>query len=520
MSDLPPVLIVGAGPTGMTAALDLAHYGIPSIILDEDNHLSDGSRGIAYHWSALAVWEKLGAGEAMLAKGIAWSRRHTYFGTREVYTQNFAPPAPGALPSFLNLQQYYVERFLLDRIEAEPLIDLHWNHRVTAASQTPEGITLEAATTDGPRQFSARYVLACDGARSTLRKLLSLDFPGRTFEDRFLICDIRADLDTPREPRFFFNHPTHPGSTVLIHPQPDSVWRIDWQIGAGADSEAERSPERMDARIRAFIGDVPYKIVWLSDYRFHQRLLARFRHGNIFFLGDSAHLVAPFGARGMNSAVQDVENLVWKLALVLNGAAPDGLLDTYQAERWAAQAENQRVTIETMKFMAPSTRWQRLRRELILRLSIFYPPARKWVNSGRMSIPFVYGDSPLTLPDDGPVAAWKDAPVLGAKLADRPLTIWQDGGRTSVRLRRLTGSGFVVLYAARDEADAERFVREAPLPEGPVPCQAIPVLEGLAPLPAGSAILLRPDGHLAARRKSLDPGQIAEMIERICLLSH
>ena len=499
----------------MTAALDLAHYGISSLLLDEDNRLSEGSRGIAYHWSALAVWEKLGAGQAMLAKGIAWSRRHTYFGEKEIYTQDFGPAAPGALPSFLNLQQYYVERFLLDRIEAQPLIELHWNHRITDIRQTADSNTLEVETPDGPRQFSSRYVLACDGARSSLRKLLGLDFPGQTFGDRFLICDIRADLDFPPEPRFFFNHPTHPGSTVLIHPQPDGVWRIDWQIGAGADMEAERSPSRMHARIQAFIGDLSYEIVWLSDYRFHQRLLDRFRHGNVFFLGDAAHLVAPFGARGMNSAVQDVENLVWKLALVLNGVAPETLLDTYQFERWPAQAENQRVTINTMKFMAPSNRWSRLRRELILRLSGPFPPARKWVDSGRMSTPFVYSDSPLTLPDGAPVQIWKSPPVLGAKLADRPLIVWLDGHRSEVKLRTLTGSGFVILYLAQSEDDAAHFVRTACLPDGRIPSRVVPVLAGLAPLQPGNLLLLRPDGHLAARRPSLEPEKIGELVARV-----
>ena len=516
MSALAPVVIVGAGPAGMTAALDLAHYGIPSILLDEDTLQSEGSRAIAYHWSALAVWEKLGAAEAMLSKGIAWSRRYTYFREKEVYTQNFVPPLQGALPSFLNLQQYYIERFLLDRIEAQPLVDLRWNNRVTGFSQTNDSAELQVETPTGTQKISARYILACDGARSTMRKLLLLDFPGRSFDDRFLIADIRAALDLPPEPRFFFNHPAHPGPTILVHPQPDGVWRIDWQIGTGADVALERSPQRMDTRIRAFIGNVPYEIVWLSDYRFHQRLLARLRHGQVFFLGDAAHLVAPFGARGLNSAVQDVENLSWKLALVLKGDASEALLETYHTERWAAQAENQRVTINTMKFMAPSSRWGQLRRRLILQLSGIFPPARKWVDSGRMSIPFVYQDSPLNLPDKPADGDWKGSPTLGEKLSDRLLTVWQDGQRTEVRLRKLTGSGFVAIYIGRDEIDAARFSGAVHLLEEHIPCDVISVLDGHVSFPTGSIFLLRPDGHLAARRHSADPSEIGPLITRIC----
>ena len=516
MMDLPQVVIVGAGPAGMTAALDLAHYGIPSLVLDEGTLREEGSRAIAYHSTALAVWEKLGAAQAMLARGVAWSRRHTYFHEKEVYTQSFAPPLNDALPSFLNLGQYYVERFLLDQIETQPLVDLRWNHLVKGLKQSPESLTLEVETPSGPRQFSARYLLACDGARSTLRKLLALDFPGRSFDDRFLIADVRASLDLPPEPRFFFNHPAHPGPTVLIHPQPDSVWRIDWQIGAGADVDLERSPERMDARIRAFIGDVPYQIVWLSDYRFHQRLLTRLRHGRVFFLGDAAHLVAPFGARGLNSAVQDVENLTWKLALVLRGEASETLLETYHTERWAAQAENQRVTINTMKFMAPSSRWGKMRRSLILRMTRFLPVARKWVDSGKMSIPFVYRDSPLNQPDLPAEGSWKGAALLGSKLPDQTLVIWQDARRTEIRLRKLTGSGFLVLYAARDESNAEHFVRQANLSPSGLLNRVVPVLAGLDFLSPGDTLLLRPDSHLAARRRSPSPAELNQLIASIC----
>src|SRR5512142_1481736 len=343
-----PVLIVGAGPTGMTAALDLAHYGIPSLLLDEDHVLSEGSRAIAYSATTLATWEKLGAVDAMLAKGVAWSVRHTYFREHELYTQNFPPPGPGFLPRFFNLQQYYVERYLLDRIEITPLIDLRWDHKVTSCREAAGGVIFRVSTPSGEQEFKGQYVLACDGARSSMRKLLNLPFPGVTHNDHFLIADIRVDLPPIPEPRFYFDHPTNPGQTVLIHPQPDGIWRFDWQVGPEVDIQVERDPQRMDWRIRSLIGDMPYEIVWLSDYRFHQRLLDHFRHGSIFFLGDAAHLVAPFGARGMNSAVADVENLVWELALVLKSGAPDSLLDTYQTERWPAQQHNQVVTSRTM----------------------------------------------------------------------------------------------------------------------------------------------------------------------------
>jgi 2-polyprenyl-6-methoxyphenol hydroxylase-like FAD-dependent oxidoreductase len=528
-ADFAPVLIVGAGPSGMTAALDLAHYQIPSILLDEDHALSEGSRAIAYHHTTLAVWEKLGAADAMLRKGIAWTTRHTYFRTRELFSQQYPPPPEGLLPGFLNLQQYYVERYLLDRIEATPIVDLRWDHRVVGVEQEEQDVLLEVETRQGRRRFRGTYVIAADGARSTLRRLLHLDFPGTTHADRFLIADIRAELKLPPEPRFFFDHPTNPGYTLLVHPQPDGVWRIDWQIGARSDPEWERGSTQMDQRIRALIGEVPYQIVWLSDYRFHQRLLERFRHGRIFFVGDAAHLVSPFGARGLNSAVQDVENLVWKIAFVLKGYSPPALLDSYQTERWSAQRENQRITNRTMLFMAPPTPWRRLIRNTILALSTFFPTARKWVDSGRMSEPYVYTKSAFLVADDEPRRAWRGTPRLGAQLPDLMITLNSPEGQRRSALRRLLGAGYVLLYFGKSSDECRRVLQQVNLglPAFPLASYAVldTVIEGLSTIEdsegnltrcfracPGTALVVRPDRHLAARRHKTSPAQIREIL--------
>lgn len=531
-----PVLVVGAGPTGMTAALELAHFGIPSILFDEDHLLSEGSRAIAFSSATLAAWEKLGAVEPMLAKGIAWSVRHTYFRDRELYTQNFPQPGAGFLPRFFNLQQYYVERYLLDRIEATRLIDLRWDHKVTGCRDEGGKVVLQVSTPAGEQEFKGQYVLACDGARSIMRKLLNLPFPGVTHRDHFMIADIRADLASPPEPRFFFDHPTNPGQTILIHPQPDGIWRIDWQFGPEVDMQVEREPQHMDRRIRALIGDLPYEIVWLSDYQFHQRLLDQFRHGQIFFLGDAAHLVAPFGARGLNSAVSDVENLVWKLAFVLEHGAPDSLLATYQVERWLAQRHNQVVTINTMLFMSPPNHWWRILRNLILRLSAFYLPARRWVNSGKMIEPFTYTESPLLAPDNAPAKDWQGAPPLGSKAPDAPLACWLGGERKLVFLRTLLGSGFIILYFAENPAEGQPYSQSAcpRLPGIPIRVYTIvtqapeqpfqdPLLvdengelhKAFAAQP-GTLFLIRPDGHIAARRRSALPSDLADLLCKAC----
>ncbi|MFN0175276.1 MAG: FAD-dependent monooxygenase [Saprospiraceae bacterium] len=530
-----PVLIVGAGPTGMTAALELANFGIPSLILTASEGLCEGSRAIAFHQSTLATWEKLGVGAAMVEKGVAWSARHTFYGTRKLYSQSFPKPERGGLPRFLNIQQCEVERLLMAQIVQNPLIKVRWKCRVNGLEQDSRGVRLCVETHTGEEHVHGTYVLACDGARSTMRQLLELPFPGETFQDRFLIADIRADLDWPQEPRFFFNHPSHRGPSVLIHPQPGGIWRIDWQLGANADIEAERSSEPMDARIRALIGDTPYTLEWLSDYRFHQRILDQFRHGQVFFAGDSAHLVAPFGARGLNSAVHDVENLCWKIALVLNNGAPDSLLNTYDGERQAAQQLNQAETNATMRFMCPQTLWQRIRRRVVLTLGTWFPSAHKHINSGRMCQPFTYTDSPLNTSDAQPNLAWPDSLALGSKINDQSCVLLTLEGMRSSHLRQLLGNGFVIFHFTHSKSDALGLQAQMAEFDMGIPIQVVPVFQS-PPLGAemhdlavldlsgkiarslgarlGATLLVRPDGHLCARFRQTDAQDLANAIQR------
>jgi len=172
---------------------------------------------------------------------------------------------------------------------------------------------------------------------------------------------------------------------MLVHPQPDGEWRIDWQVSPETDVDAERESGAVDARIRAITRGEPYELVWLTAYRFHARLAERFRVGRVFLAGDAAHLMAPFGARGMNSGVDDASNLASKLARVLAGSAPEQVLDLYEPERRAAAKENLRATGATMRFMAPPTAFHRVWRNAILGGSLHVPALRRFVNSGKLA---------------------------------------------------------------------------------------------------------------------------------------
>jgi 2-polyprenyl-6-methoxyphenol hydroxylase-like FAD-dependent oxidoreductase len=352
------VAVVGAGPIGLTAALELAALGIPSVVLEAKPQLEPvGSRAIVLAHDALATFRRLGC-EEIPRKGVRLTRARTYLGETELFTREFPPTLPDGLPTFVNLQQTYTEQALLRRAEQNELIDVRFNNPVTDLGE-----------------IDADYVIGADGAHSTVRKLLGVDFPGKSFYDRFLIADIRAELPFPRdERRFFFNPPSNPGRQILIHPQPDGEWRIDWQVPPETDPEAG-----LDDRIRALVGDTPYELVWLTAYRFHSRLASRFRVGRVFLAGDAAHLMAPFGARGMNSGVED--------ATAVAQAIASGDLDAYERERRPAARENLDITGATMRFMAPPTALHRLWRNAILRGSLRVPQLRRFVNSGKLPTP-------------------------------------------------------------------------------------------------------------------------------------
>jgi 2-polyprenyl-6-methoxyphenol hydroxylase-like FAD-dependent oxidoreductase len=505
----PPVGIVGAGPVGLALAARLASLGIPSVVLEADPELrKQGSKACLIQGDVLEVLDKFGCADQIHAEGVTWTVARTYVRNKQI-RETVYPDRIGFGP-FVNISQYRIEQVLLAKVEAEPLCDVRWAHRVTGVTQDADGVDVTAETPDGPAQLRFRYLVACDGVRSALRELIGVEWTGYSHKDRFLITDIRAQLPLAKERHFHYDPSFNPGRQLVIHPQPNDIWRIDWQLPPDADIDAERASGAFDRRVRAVIGDIPYEIDWVSTYRFHQRVVERFVVGRVFFAGDAAHALPPYGSRGMNSGIQDADNLAWKLMLVLTNRADAELLETYHAERYAAAKENLAVTEATIRFMVPPSLPRRLARQVVLWLSRPFKAARRHVNSGRMAEPYVYDASPIVDTACG-------HPLLGQFAPDGWVRI---GGRRE-RIRRSFGDGFTVLYVGTDVDAARRFVeemsaavREQPvrlvllLPAGREFGEALagvtvaheddPELRAAYGTERPSWLLVRPDGHVAA----------------------
>ncbi len=505
-------VVIGGGPIGLTMALDLAAQGIRTVLLDDNNTVSIGSRAVCYAKRPLEIWDRLGCAAPMVDKGVIWKVGKVFRNNEQVYEFDLLPEADHKHPAFINLQQYYLEEYLIERCKAfGDLIDIRWKSKVTDIRSEDGFVALMVETPDGQYDTEAEYVVACDGANSDTRQMMGMDFSGKFFHDRFLIADVVMKADFPAERWFWFNPPFHRNQSVLLHMQSDNVWRIDFQLGFDADPEEEKKPENVIPRLKAMLGeDKEFELEWVSVYQFACRRMETFRNGRVFFAGDSAHQVSPFGARGANTGVQDVDNLAWKLKLVQDGKAPDTLLDSYSEERVYAADENLLNSTRSTDFITPKSTVSQAFRDSVLDLADDYEFARPLVNSGRLSTPTPYAGSSLNSADEDD---FEGAMHPGTNCADAPIRV---NGTETWLLDEIGGAFTILTFGESARSDTLNvdgiscYVRTVGVDIEDVKGRLTERYDGQP----GTTYLIRPDQHVAARWRQFDETKIASALHR------
>ena len=516
-----PVVVVGSGPVGLTTALALAQQGVQCVVLESELQVSEGSRAIVFTRRSMEILQQVGVADRVSANGLPWRFGNSFYRGQRVFRMEGPHDADDRFFPMINLQQQYLEEYLVDACVAHPLIDFRWGNRVTALSQGVDHATLEVDTPDGTYRLQAGWVVAADGARSGIRSMMGLKLEGASYEGRFVIADIRVDLPLPTERLAFFDPEWNPGNTVLMHREPHGIWRVDYQLPADETPEQALAPESLKARIDAqlaMIGHpgVPWEMDWCSVYSARALTLPDYVQGRVLFTGDAAHMLPIFGVRGANTGFQDAQALAWRLALVVKGVAPEALLHTYSQERVGAAREIIDEAGKSTRFMTPPTRGFRLLRDAVLSLSLTEPfvgPLYHW----RTSRPHEYTHSALnSLGDDN--ALFKCGPGRGAPPQNVCL------GPDDYLLDRLDHA-FQLLYftdaaevpSALRQVVQDFRVRGVPLrvlavgASAPVAGADDVLADARGQLRArygvtarGAAYLLRPDQHVCARWMSLD----------------
>ncbi len=486
-----PVAIVGAGPVGMTAALALARENVRSVVFDNKPTFNDGSRAICVARPSYYILEQLGAVAPFLEKALGWTTGRSYFRGKQILEFHMPDGRDEKYRPMYNLQQQYIEQFLWQAIDANDLIESRWQSEITGIEDTCEGSRLSVSDPAGAYAFEASWILACDGARSPIRRMRGQSLKGENFEGRYVIADVHMNHDYPTIRRALFDPASRPGGTVLIHKQPDDIWRIDYQLREHESTEHALREQTVRASVAAVLKDLDYdsawELEWWSVYSANTLALDDYRDGRIFFVGDSAHIVPIFGVRGLNNGLADAANIGWKLRWVLNGKAGEALLDSYTPERRGATLDVFANASKSARFMTPNTHGWKLMRDAALSLALTHSSFGELANPRQMTA-FSYNGSPAVLPED---PAFTGGPAVGTLMPDSKMS----SGFLSDRL----GKGFTVLCFGPEIA---RQIASQYPDDGLLGVVSVPWPSPIAAKFSAhgrSAYLVRPDMHIAGR---------------------
>ena len=528
-----PIVIVGGGITGLSLACALARYGVAAVLLDEDNTVGvkgASSRGICYTQKSLEIFHRLGLYERIAGKGVQWSVGRTFAGKDEVYSFDLRQQSNfnlSAQPPFINIQQFYIEGYLVERIYELGHVDLRWKSRVTAFAQNADFATLTVETPAGSYQLEAEHLIDATGSHTPFHQWVGATMQTMHGDDRWCIADVRFSKHPPVERHTWIEAPFNENRAVWQHLMADDVWRIDYQMAPNADPDDVSREDVVRERLRCQFGkDVEVEIVWVGPYAYRSRCLDQLRLGRVFFMGDTAKIVSPFGARGGNTGVADADNLAWKLAAVLRGRAGPALLDSYNEERLEAAQQNVLVTNRTARFLRPADGMERCFRTAAISLAKQHPFARSLVNTGRMAVANSYTHSHICESTGGVSVQnvafrWANGQDgtngdRGAEGTVNDLLQWANGKLLILVFGELPAAGLqrlrqlaqqapvrsVQVLGADDRAQAREHVRD-------VNARGTGHLQGACHVFGHAWALVRPDGYLAATGEAVDSHLVA-----------
>ncbi|QSE79363.1 FAD-dependent monooxygenase [Rhodococcus koreensis] len=521
------VVVVGAGPVGMGVALGLAQRGIPVTVLEAADQVSFGSRAICISRHSLEVAARLGFGPELEKIVLPWVGGRSFYRDEQVLHFEMAHGEHDVRGPMVNVSQSEIEQIMTDTLLAHPLITFHWSSSVAGVLRSDEDVTLDVDTAFGVRRLRARWVVAADGGRSRMRELAGIRLQGNSYEGSYVIADIHWESALPAERMVWFDPPSNPGSTIIMHRQPRDIWRIDYQLDSSDDAELETQEDRIRDRITRHLdwleNDVPWTLEWHGFYRAHALALDDFTHGRILFAGDAAHLVPIFGVRGLNSGMEDAETLAWTLSAVVHGTADHSLLQAYSAERRGAWQQNVDNAGKSTLIMSPGSHGYRTTRDAVLALATTRPEFGHLINPRQSSATHAHL-SPLTWP----VAEGTTGVLPGDPMEDRRVGVVTAGGSVESSLNRVRGTGFAVLGIGVDAAGADVVAAHAAAmsmalaPESvravvvPAPGVAVDAADDLTVLDdpdgtlatalgasAGECFVIRPDGLVLCRVRDL-----------------
>ncbi|MDV8070427.1 FAD-dependent monooxygenase [Rhodococcus sp. IEGM 1366] len=525
-ADALPVVIVGAGPVGMGVAMGLAQRGIPVTILEAADQVSFGSRAICVSRHSLEVAERLGFGAELEDIVLPWVGGRSYYRDQEVLHFRMASADHDARGPMVNVSQSEFEQIMTDKLLAHPLVNFHWSSSIAGIATGDDEVTLTVDTAFGTRELRAAWVVAADGGRSKMRELSGIRLQGNSYEGNYVIADIHWESELPAERLVWFDAPSNPGSTIIMHRQPRDIWRIDYQLDASDDPEAETQEDRIRDRITRHLewlqSDIPWTLEWFGFYRAHALALEDFTHGRVLFAGDAAHLVPIFGVRGLNSGMEDAETLVWQLASVINGASDTAILDAYSTERRSAWQQNVDNAGKSTLIMSPGSHGHRTTRDAVLELATTRGEFAHLINPRQSSATHAHL-SPLTWP----TTPGTQGVLPGDPLEDRIVAVSAGGSETS--LNRLRGTGFGVLAFGLSAELASELAAQADVLARALAPETVRVItvggadatvddasgDLAAALGArvGEIFVIRPDGLVLCRIS--DPAQLGDVAKHL-----